>query len=109
MIEKRQHQRSPIELAASYGIGEDNRPGRGAKINNVSSGGFCITSDDKLRIGEQVQLVVDLDTVEEVMITVKVIWVKKNEQNGKYIVGVAFEEKEGPDFERFMDFYNNIT
>ena len=107
MNDKRVERRSPIELAASYGIGEDPRPGRQAKINNMSSGGFCFASDHKLRIGEKVQLMIDLDTVEDVIITVKVVWVSRDENDRKYIIGVQIEEKEGPGFDRFIEFYNN--
>jgi len=51
-------------------------------------------------------LAVDLDTVEDVRILVKVVWVKKEESGGKYIIGVQITEKEGPDFDRFIEFYN---
>jgi hypothetical protein len=107
MVEKRIEKRSPIELAASYGIGDDPRPEREAKIYNVSSGGFCFTSDVKLKVGEEIQLAVDLDTVDEVIITVKVVWVKKNDYNKKYTIGVQIAEKEGPGFDRFLEFFNN--
>ena len=91
MAEKRQKRRSPIELAASYGIGEDLRPGREAKISNMSSGGFCFTSDDNLKVGEKIQLAVDLETAEDVLITVKVVWVKKSGHNEKYTIGVQID------------------
>ncbi len=107
MAEKRQDKRSPIELAASYGVGEDPRPEREAKINNMSSGGFCFTSDSKLKVGERIQLAVDLDTTEDIIVMVKVVWVNKSEQNGKYTIGVQIEEKEGPGFDRFIEFYNS--
>ncbi len=107
MAEKRQTKRSPIELAASYGIGEDPRPEREAKINNMSSGGFCFTSDSKLKVGERIQLAVDLDTIEDIIVMVKVVWVNISDQNGKYIIGVQIEEKEGPGFDRFIEFYNS--
>ena len=107
MVDKRIEKRPPIELAASYGIGDDPRPEREAKISNVSSRGFCLASDSKLRVGQEIQLVVALDTKDEVIITVKVVWVKKNDNNKKYMIGVQIIEKEGPGFDRFMEFYNN--
>lgn len=107
MGEKRIEKRSLIELAASYGIGDDPRPEREAKIYNVSSGGFCFTSSSKLKVGEEIQLAVDLDTTDEIIITVRVVWVKKNDDNRKYTIGVQIVEKEGPGFDRFMEFYNN--
>ena len=107
MSEKRIEKRSPIELAASYGIGDDPRPQREAKIYNMSSGGFCFTSDSKLRVGEEIQLAVDLDTVDEIIVTVKVVWAVKNDDDKKYTIGVQISEKEGPGFDRFMEFYNS--
>ena len=108
MFEKRSEKRAPIELAASYGIGDDPRPEREAKIYNVSSGGFCFTSDTKLKEGQDIQLVVDLDTKEDVIIMVRVVWIKKNEDDHKYTIGVQILEKESPEFDRFMEFYNSI-
>ena len=68
---------------------------------------FWFTSDSKLKAGEEIQLVVVLDTTDEVIITVKVVWVKKSDNNKKYTIGVQIVEKEGPGFDRFMEFYNN--
>jgi Tfp pilus assembly protein PilZ len=106
MFEKRTNKRSPIELAASFGIGEDPRPEREAKIHNVSSSGFCLTSDHKMRIGDEIELVIDLDTSNDVMIFVKVVWVKKIENSKQYTVGVQILEKEGPDYDQFIEYYN---
>jgi len=106
MFAKRSNDRSPIELAASYGIGEDPRPEREAKINNISSGGFCLTLNNKMAIGENIELAVDLDTKEDIVVYAKVVWVNKNERDQKYTVGVQIIEKKRPDYERFLDFYN---
>jgi len=106
MFEKRANERSPIELAASYGIGEDPRPEREAKINNISSGGFCLTSNNKMSMGEDIELVIEIDSKNDITVFVKVVWINKNEQNQKYAVGVQIVEKEGPDYERFLEFYN---
>jgi Tfp pilus assembly protein PilZ len=105
MTEKRAYIRSPIELAASYGIGEDPRPDREAKINNISSGGFCFSSEIPLRVGQEINLAIELDTSDEAIISVKVVWIKKMDSNKKFVVGVQIIEKEGPGFERFIEFY----
>lgn len=105
MTEKRVYIRSSIELAASYGIGEDPRPEREAKINNISSGGFCFTSEIQLRVGQVINLAIDLDTTEEVIISVKVVWIKQAEADKKFVIGVKIIEKEDPGFERFIEFY----
>ena len=51
MKEKRISKRSAIELAASFGIGEDPRPEREAKISDISEGGFCFISDSRPKVG----------------------------------------------------------
>lgn len=104
MKERRTGKRSDIELAASFGTGDDPRPERDAKINNISPQGFCFVSADKLRVGEDVEVSVDLDTQEQVILNVKVVWVKPCGKT-QYQVGVQFVDDEGPDFERFMEFY----
>lgn len=106
MFEKRLKERSPIELAASYGIGEDPSLQRKAKVNNISSGGFCLTLNNKMGIGEDIALSIDLDTKEDVVVYAKVVWANKNERDQKYTIGVQIIEKEGPDYKRFIEFYN---
>lgn len=105
MFEKRINKRSPIELAASYGIGEDPRPEREAKIQNISSGGFCLTSDYKIGTGDEIELVIDLDTSSDVIIFVKAVWVRKTENGKQYTIGVQIVEKEGPDYDQFIEYY----
>lgn len=104
MKERRTGKRSDIELAASFGMGDDPRPERNMKINNISPRGFCFLCDHDLRVGEDVEVSVDLDTQEQVILNVKVVWVKPQKKN-QYQVGVQFVDDEGPDFERFMEFY----
>jgi len=106
MFEKRTNDRSPIELAASYGIGEDPRPEREAKVNNISSGGLCLTSDHKMGMGEGIELVVEIDSRTDITVFAEVVWIKKEEGKEKYTVGVQILEKEGEHYERFLDFYN---
>lgn len=106
MFEKREHGRSPIELAASYGIGEDPRPRQETEINNVSMGGFCLTMDRKLAIGEKIQLSIDLDSDKDAIILAKVVWMKKDDNN-RHIAGVQIIEKAGQDYDRFLEFYNS--
>jgi len=105
MKEKRISKRSAIELAASFGIGEDPRPEREAKISDISAGGFCFISDTRPKIGDTCQVAVDLDVRERVVVSVEVVWLQKIKDAKKYRVGVRLIESDGPDFERFMEFY----
>lgn len=105
MKDKRTSKRSAIELAASFGIGEDPRPEREAKISDISEGGFCFISDSRPKVGATCQVAVDLDVREEVVVGVEVVWVQKIKDSKKYRVGVQLIESDGPEFERFMEFY----
>ena len=70
MKERRAGKRSGIELAASFGAGDDLGPEREVKINNISPQGFCFFSDHKLDVGEDIEVSVDLDTQEQVLLNV---------------------------------------
>ena len=105
MKDKRTSKRSAIELAASFGIGEDPRPEREAKISDISAGGFCFVSDTRPKVGKTCQVAVDLDVRDQVVVSVEVVWVQKLAGVKKYRVGVQLIESDGPDFERFMEFY----
>jgi hypothetical protein len=109
MKDKRTSKRSAIELAASFGIGEDPRPEREAKISDISEGGFCFISDTRPKVGEICQVAVDLDVREQVVVSVEVMWVQKITEAKKYRVGVQLVESDGPEFERFMEFYKDQT
>ena len=109
MKDKRTSKRSAIELAASFGIGEDPRPEREAKISDISGGGFCFISGTRPKVGTTCQVAVDLDVREQVVVGVEVVWVQKLKDTKKYRVGVRLIESDGPEFERFMEFYKKQT
>lgn len=109
MFDKRQSERSAIEMAASYGISEDPRPQREAKIKNISLGGLCLTLDKQVAVGENIQLAIELDSKNDATVYARVVWVKKDEETQKYTIGVQFVEKEGSDYEQFMEYCDALT
>lgn len=105
MNEKRVYQRSPIELAASYGIPEDSNYSEKSTVINISGGGFCICSREKLPQGKEIQLAVKLNEHDYVIIDVRVVWAKQVGDTGEYRLGVQIINSTGEDFEKFLDFY----
>jgi len=103
--EKRSFERSPIELAASFGLPEDEQTGQ---IIDISAGGFCINSPSKQRIGSEIRLAIELDDEERITVTVKVAWCNKDEVDESYRVGVQILPNRSPDFERFYQFYCDL-
>ena len=61
------------------------------------------------RSGETCQVAVDLDVREQVVVSVEVVWVQKITGAKKYRVGVQLIESDGPEFERFVEFYREQT
>ncbi len=106
MSEQRRSRRSAIELAASFGIGDDPRPQREVKIDNISSGGFCFIAKQRLRPGQHLDVAVDLDLHDQVIVPVKVMWTQKMGKAGQYRIGVQIVESKDPNFARFLEFYN---
>jgi len=107
MFEKREYKRSPIELAASCGIGEDLRISQKGQISNISLGGICLTLDKNPAVGEKIQLSIDLEMDEDVILLAKVVWTKKNFKSNNYTVGVQIIERIGKHYERFVEFYDS--
>ena len=108
MPEKRLHQRSAIELAASFGIGEDSLNTSGATITNMSVGGFSFSSEQKLKIGQVIDLCVELEPNKNITVPVKVMWVQKME-DGSFIYGVQIIDTSSADLQQFITFYNDQT
>lgn len=104
MSEKRIYERSPIELAASYGIPEAVDLNEAARVVNISEGGFCFLSSKKIPSGEKFDLCVELDDNESVTLEVKAVWNKKMDR--KYMIGVKILNSTGADYEKFLSFYN---
>ena len=105
MRERRIYQRTPVELAASFGMPEAEDFAKSNTVVNISQGGFCIESDKMLRIGTNIKLTVHLERKDNVTVNVRTVWNKKIGDTGKYKVGVQITNSEGPDFERFLNFY----
>lgn len=105
MSDKRVYQRSPVELAASYGVPEAQEISESATVVNISGGGFCIESDKIVKAGTDIDLKVELENNEEVTIKVRSAWAKKVGDTGKYMIGVQITEADGPEFEKFLSFY----
>ena len=106
MQERRNKTRSPIELAASYGIQEDyTKDSQRATIINISSGGFCFSSTYKHKIGDEILLAIELDKGDEVQLPVRIVWSKPVGDESRFLNGVQIIEAEGPEFEEFLNFY----
>ncbi|MBP9853303.1 MAG: PilZ domain-containing protein [Candidatus Omnitrophica bacterium] len=108
MDNKRINQRSPIEMAASFGIPEDLPYTQEATIVNVSSGGFGFFTHEPIKAGKDILLCVDLGDDTLATIKVKSAWCKAVGDSGRFMVGVQILEGEGPDYERFLEFYTSL-
>ena len=104
MSEKRILKRSPIELAASYGIPEDSLVMQEAKITNVSFGGFSFNSNEEMKVGQVIQLAVELDAENQVVIPVKVKWQNFDAATKLYQVGVSIHHPKGPQYEQYVSY-----
>lgn len=104
MSEKRILKRSPVELAASYGIPEDSLVMQEAKITNASFGGFSFFSKEEMKVGQILQLALELNDEEQVVVPVKVKWQKQDSAENQYQVGVAIHHPKGPQYEKYVSY-----
>ena len=108
MVNRRAHERSPIELAASFGVPDDPRINKEAKIKDISTGGFSFQSTEKVKVGAKIDLAID-SLEENIRIAVKVMWVKPDPSTGLNAIGVQIIEKPGPHLDKFLDFYSKTV
>lgn len=109
MQNKRVYQRSPIELAASFGIPEELPYTQEATVVNISSGGFGFFTHEPIKPGRNILLCVDLENGAHSTIKVRSVWCKAVGDSGRFMAGVQIIETDGPDFERFLDFYTSLV
>ena len=107
MTNKREHERSPIELAASFGIPEAQASER-ATVINISQGGFCFISRKKISVNSELRLSVEIDDGTTVDLDVICVWSRKGEEAGEYLHGVRITNIKGKDVGRFLDFNSQI-
>ncbi len=104
MTEKRQHERSPIELAASFGIPPDERVS--GVTRDVSVGGLCIISAKKLKVDEIIEISIELEDDQSASVEARVCWCEPHE-NDTFRVGVQVQESDTPDYQKFRQIYLN--
>lgn len=109
MTEKRIYRRTPIELAASYGI-PDNLPStQEATVVNISTDGFGFFSVDPIKADTDLILCIELDDGTNATLNVRTKWAKAIGDTGKFIIGVQISEPKSRDLERFEAFYHRLT
>ncbi len=104
---KRESERSPIELAASYGIAADADIYNEAIIKNVSEGGFAFQSKDNIQIGKEFSLEVELSDNEAFSLQVKAVWSRFNYDTDDFTIGVQIVEKSQEKLDKFNKFYSS--
>lgn len=106
--DKRQFKRSPIELAASYGIPDESLILEEARIIDVSGGGFCIQSKNKIERKKTIQLVFELDNGEECVLPVKIAWQKIDPATNNYIYGVQIHYPNHLEYNKLLAFVDKF-
>lgn len=88
MNEKRGTKRTPIELAASYGVPELEMEAQESLLLDVSKGGFCISSTKDIKVGTRLILQIEASPQKQVETTVKVVWSQLADGGIHYLIGV---------------------
>ena len=108
MNDKRHFKRSPIELAASFGVPEEQEIVSKGTVINISRGGICIKSKKPLRVGTEFMIAIE-DEADEIGIGVKVVWSKKDKESNQFINGVTIVETSAEELDKFLDFYSRLS
>lgn len=107
MTDKRTHERSPIELAASYGIAADADIYNEALIKNISQGGFAFHSKENIKMGKELILAFEISETEDIDLKVKVVWSTQNYDTEDFSIGVEIINTDTEQYKQFLNFYNS--
>jgi Tfp pilus assembly protein PilZ len=90
--EKRIEERNSVVIrSAEDGKGHSAKLSANAYTYDLSLGGTRIFTDVSLTVGTVIRIVIDLaKTAQTIQVDGKVKWVKKNEADGVYEIGVEF-------------------
>ena len=103
--EKRSSVRQTISLPASYRYTDQPLHTEQSMIVNLSKGGFCFQSKKSLNVGKSLKLAIELGPKESVVLDVAVAWCTRVNEKENFKIGTQITNSQGPDFERFLDFY----
>jgi c-di-GMP-binding flagellar brake protein YcgR len=99
-IQRRQYYRLSCMLPIEFRLIESDN-GREhefkhALVKNISGGGACIVSNDKMELGQLIECELQLTTKNRIKFLGKIVRVSVNEQKGKYKhnIGIQFEKIE---------------
>jgi len=90
--EKRIEERNTVVIkSADDGQGHSANLGANAYTYDLSLGGTRLFTDKSLTVGTVIRIVIDLaKTAQSIQVDGKVKWVRKNESDGVYEIGVEF-------------------
>ncbi len=107
MQENRRTQRLSIELPAQYRLADKDVPFQEAIVLNINVKGIYLIIPQKVERGQKMTLRISLPEWGEVILGVKVIWVKKEATQKEYSVGVQIPDVIKDDEAKFVRFYAN--
>jgi tetratricopeptide (TPR) repeat protein len=98
IIERRQHTRQPVCIAATakWQLEEETFP---VEIRDYSSGGFCIVGPRSAQVDQGVQIFIPKSDTETYKVSGRVRW--QMEQDGTYVVGCTYSGSQ--DFEQLNE------
>ena len=110
MIEKRKYPRFKLKLDAKYRMIDSEKTWKHTDTRNISAEGACFETDEKLKIGAQLELEVDLgDNTSAVHLICEVMWsteTKSSDSKKKTIInGVRLINISASDESRFLKYY----
>lgn len=110
MLERRKYPRFELKVIANYRILPSDEALKTSRTRNISAEGLCFESDEKLPIGTQVELKVDLsDKMSLVSVFGEIKWSEEYRERGfsqkKFLNGVKLIDMPESDEGRFLKYY----
>lgn len=105
MHEKRQYQRVRIDLPARCRILGLDDVTFATKIIDISPGGICFLTNDKMEIGTTVEFHIEMENHEKIRMKARVAWSEAPKNSEPAKAGVQIVDIDKADLEKFVQFY----
>lgn len=105
MKERRQYKRIRIDLPAQCKIYGPQEICFSTKVYDISPGGICFLTNDRIELGTQAEIQIDLDNNEKITMKAKVAWSEGPRGAEPAMAGVKIVDIAKQDLEKFVYFY----
>jgi len=106
MKERRQYHRFNVQMEALFSASGSRDNLTKGTVVNLSAMGISLTTKEKLDLGQEISIQLDLPGEDKVTVMAKVVYSNPTGTIGEYRNGIRIHERISEDAQKFLKFYS---